>query len=191
VGAAVGLGVPVPPLAFAGHERRLVLELLPLGAVLEQRRAEHPDAEGVERAAAAEAAHLGGEHARFRGRQAATAILAWPGGRGPAALGHALEPEALRFGLEGPVAPAPAAFGVVGDRFAHLGRAVGLEPGAGLAPEVCERVHFCLSPGCIRMFDLYENTRSHRGNHGDWIPGPSRHRHRSRWWPGPRACART
>src|SRR5690606_8404642 len=145
VGARVGLGVTLAPADLAADDLRQVLALLLLGAVFQQRGPEHPDTEGIQRAAAAEGAHLGGEDARFRRGQPAAAVLARPGGGRPATLGHALEPEALRLGLERPLPAAPAAVGVVLDGLSHLGRTVGFEPCARLAPEICERSHFCLS----------------------------------------------
>ena len=135
VRTGVRLGVPLAPADLAARDLRQVLALLRLVAELQQRRAEHPDAEAVERRAAAERTLFLCEHLALLGREATTAVFARPGRHGPAAFGHAFEPGALRVGRECPVAPAPAHVVFAGHRPAHLGRAVRLQPGTHFGAE--------------------------------------------------------
>ena len=98
-----------------------------------------------ERRARADRAHLLAQDLEFLARQA-RAIRLWPFGGGPAARGHALEPEPLSFRFEGPFASAPAAILVVVERRAHIGRTIGGEPRARLGAERFEIGHRTLPP---------------------------------------------
>src|SRR5262249_22327782 len=130
-----GLRIALAPADFAARDLGQVLELLRLVAVLEQRGAEHPDAKAVERRTATERAHFLAQHVGLVLGQATAAVFARPGGHRPPALGHAMEPGALRLGLKLEVAPTPAGVGLARGGAAHFGRAVGFEPRAGLAAE--------------------------------------------------------
>ena len=81
-----GLGITLAPANFAADDFRNVLLLLLLVAVLEQRRAEHRNAEGRERRSAFELRHLLTQHARLVLAQPAAAVLFRPFRHGPAAL---------------------------------------------------------------------------------------------------------
>jgi len=72
---------------------------------------------------------------RLRMREPAAAIFARPGRHGPTARAHALHPPRLRIALELEALAAPADIGFALRGLAHLGRAVGFEPGAGVAAE--------------------------------------------------------
>src|SRR3546814_9007547 len=84
------------------------MDLLLFGAEFEQRRAEHPDAEAVERRARADALHFLSEDLGLFGREAGAAIGFGPVGDGIALFHAALEPQFLRLVLEHERAPAPA-----------------------------------------------------------------------------------
>ena len=161
VGAGVRLRVALAPADLAARDLRQVLALLLLAAVLQQRRAEHPDAEALQRRAALERGHLLAQDRRLRVREAAAAVVARPGRHRPAALAHALHPRALRLALELEALAAPADVGFALHGLAHLGRAVGLQPGAGVATKAIEtrcrlvggdadRTHACLLRSCAR-----------------------------------------
>src|SRR5215469_6262710 len=109
-----------------------MLAFLLLVAVLQKGGAKHPNAEAVQRRAASELAHLLAEDFRLIAREPSAAILTRPFRHSPAALGHPLHPKALRVGLELPFASPPARIFFAARRLAHLGRAVGFKPGAGL-----------------------------------------------------------
>src|SRR6185369_9669466 len=138
VGAGVGLGVALAPADLAARDLPQVMALLFFAAVFEQRRAEHPDAEALQRHAALEGRHFLAQDRGLGVIQAAAAVRARPHRHGPAALAHALEPLALRLALvlEALAAPADVAFGLGG--LPHFAWAVGFEPGARFAPEGLE-----------------------------------------------------
>src|SRR5579885_2099818 len=131
VGTGSRLRVTLAPSNFAARDLGQMLALLLLVAVLQQRRPEHPDAEAVERRAAAERAHLLAQNLGFLVRKTTAAILPGPFGNGPTLRRHPLQPYALCLGLEDPFASAPAGVFLALGRLAHLGRAIRLEPCAG------------------------------------------------------------
>ena len=141
VGARARLRIALAPANLAADDRRQMLLLLVLGAELQQRRAEHPNAEAVQRRASVDARHFLLQHLRFGRRQAAAVIFLRPHRRCPAALRHPLQPDPLRIGREGPLAPAPAYIVVAASRLTHLRRAVLLQPCACLAAEGVEVGH--------------------------------------------------
>jgi hypothetical protein len=118
-----------------------MLALLFFRAVLQQRGAEHPDAEAIERGAAVERAHFLAQNFSLVARESTAAVFARPLRHRPALLRHALEPQSLRVGLKFPMPPAPASvfFGL--RRPAHLGRAIRLEPRARLFPKIFKILH--------------------------------------------------
>ena len=126
VGAGVGLGVALAPADQAGGDLRQMLGLLFLGAVFQQRRPKHPDAEARQRRPRAHRRHFLAQHLGFGAVEAAAAVLLRPVRHGPALVAHPLEPHLLRFGGELGVAAAPEHIVVIGDRLAHLRRAIGL-----------------------------------------------------------------
>src|ERR1700731_4726475 len=112
-----------------------MLALLFFGAVLQQRRAEHPNAEAVQRRAAVERAHFLAQNFSLVARQSAAAVLTRPLRHCPAAFRHTLEPLSLRLGLESPMPAAPTGIFLSLRRSPHLGRAIRFEPGACFFPK--------------------------------------------------------
>jgi len=112
-----------------------VLGFLRLGAVVEDRRADHGDAHAEEeRVEGAGLAHFLGQHAGLRAGEATAAVLGGPGGRGPALLADGLAP-----GRQ--VGALALAFGHGDGAFAGQGLGeVRLQPGLRLAAEVLELV---------------------------------------------------
>src|SRR5208282_3606402 len=141
IGAGAGLRISLAPADFTARDFRQMLFLLRLVAVLQQRRTEHPDAEAVERRAASERGHFLAQDFRLVARKPAAAVLARPFGHRPALGRHALHPLLLRIGLEGDAAAAPAGVVLADRRFAHFGRAVGLQPRASFCSEGFEIAH--------------------------------------------------
>ncbi len=141
VGAGAGLGIALTPADLAAHDGRQEALLLFLGAKGQQRRAQHPDAEAGQGHLGLDAAHLGGQHLGLFAGQAAAAIGAGPFRRGPAAGGHALHPQLVRRGLEDGLAAAPDVVLIAVARPAHLGRTVGLQPGARFGAECVQVGH--------------------------------------------------
>src|SRR5262249_53163409 len=137
VGARVGLGVALAPADLAARDRRQDAALLLLVAVLQQRGAEHPDAEALQCGPTFERRHLLAQDRRLGVRETAAAVVARPRRHRPAARGHALHPRALRVALELEALAAPADVALAGG-LAHLARAIGLEPGARVAPKRIE-----------------------------------------------------
>jgi hypothetical protein len=167
IGAGAGLRVALAPADLAADDRRDVRALELLGAELEQRRSDHRQAETDERWAQAHRGHLLREDARLLLAQAAAAVGGRPGGRGPAARRHHLEP-ALDVGTrEGRAPPAPARLLVLAQRRRHRLRSVGFQPGARLAPERFEISHAPLSNaiGAAVKFTA-ESTEEHRSGPG-------------------------
>jgi hypothetical protein len=141
VRAGIGLGIALAPADLAAGDLGQEALLLRLGAVFEQRRAEHRDAEAHQRVARADRRHFPLEGLGLGRRQAAAAIFLRPVGHRPAAPGHQLQPFLLGVILEHRVPPAPAHVAFVAHRLAHLGRAIGLEPGASFGAEGVEIGH--------------------------------------------------
>ncbi|MNJ21628.1 hypothetical protein D3C77_159840 [compost metagenome] len=135
VGPGARLGIALAPADLAAHDGRQETLLLLLRAEGQQRRTQHPDAEAGQRQLRLEAAHLGGQHLGLLAGKPAAAVCARPFRRGPAARGHAVQPQLVRGGLEHGVAAAPDVILVAVARTAHLGRAVRLQPGARLGAE--------------------------------------------------------
>ena len=177
VRAGFGLAVALAPADFAANDLRQVLAALLLGAELEQHGAEHPQAEALERLAAAERAQLLVEDGRFVGRQAAAAVLARPRRRRPAALGHARKPEPRVVVREHRLPPAPHPLLLAGKRRAHRGRAARREPRARLLSEIAH--------GRLRRSRADARSRSRRSALAETrsrpLPAPGRA-------PRPRSC---
>src|SRR5271168_330626 len=120
---------------------RQMLALLFFGAVLQQRGAEHPDAEAVERRSAVERAHFLAQNLGLVARESAAAALARPLWHRPALRGHAFEPLALRVGLKFPMPAAPASVFLGLRRVAHLGGTIRLQPRARLFAKIFKIFH--------------------------------------------------
>src|SRR3546814_6387920 len=71
-------------------------------------------------------------------------------GDGPAARAHRVHPLFLRRRELGLVAPAPTHITFGAHRFAHLGRAIRLQPCAGVGAELIEIGHGILNSSCQR-----------------------------------------
>ena len=89
VGAGGRLGEELAPDLLGGQHRPEVALLLLLGAVRDQRRAEHPDADDVEDAGHPGAADLLVDDHLLERAEAGAAVLRRPGDGGEAALGQA------------------------------------------------------------------------------------------------------
>src|SRR5690349_18732662 len=100
-----------------------MLGLLLGRAVFEQHRAQHPDAEALQRRPAIEQPHLFIEDACFRRRKAAAAVFPGPRRHGPPLGGHALEPDSGIRVLEAGAPTAPDDL-VLGHWRAHAGWAI-------------------------------------------------------------------
>src|ERR1700722_15530081 len=118
-----------------------MLALLFFGAVLQQRRAEHPDAEAVRRRAAVERALFLAQNFGLVARESAAAVLTRPLRHRPPLLRHAFEPQSLRVGLKFPMPSAPASVFFSLGRPPHFGRAIRLEPRARLFPKSVKIFH--------------------------------------------------
>src|SRR6185437_6810059 len=123
VGARLGLAIALAPADLAARDPRQMRALLLLAAGFEQHRAQHPDAEALQRRPAIEPPHLFLEDARFAGNETAAAILLGPARHGPAARRHALQPELRLRVLEPGITPAPDDL-VLGHRRAHRRRTI-------------------------------------------------------------------
>ena len=141
VRSGVRLGIALAPADQARGDLRQMFLLLRLGAVFQQRRPEHGDAERHQRLPRADRRHLLAHDLGLLAIEAAAAIFLRPMRHGPALVAHPLEPDALRLGREFGVAAAPERVAVRGHRLAHLRRAIGLEPGAGFTAELIEIGH--------------------------------------------------
>src|SRR5260370_12896002 len=95
IGAGVGFRIALAPADFSPGDLREIFSLLRLGAVFEQRRTEHPDAEARQRGTAMEPRPLLAQHLGFLALEPAAAILLRPFRYGPAARAHALQPNPL------------------------------------------------------------------------------------------------
>jgi hypothetical protein len=122
-----------------------MLFLLCLGAVFQQRRAEHRNTKAGQRLPRADRGHLLPQDFCLFLIEAAATILPWPVRHRPALVAHALEPHPLRLGGERCVAPAPERVFVGRHRAPHFRRTVGFQPGARLAAELFEIRHRCVS----------------------------------------------
>src|SRR5580692_362578 len=118
-----------------------MLALLFFVAVLQQRGAEHPDAEAVERRAAVERAHFLAQNFCLVARESATTVLARPLRHRPTLSRHAFEPLALCVGLKFPMPAAPASVFLGLRRAAHLGRAIRFKPRARLFTKIFKVFH--------------------------------------------------
>ena len=107
IGPGVGLGVSLAPADLPARDLREVLALERLAAELQERRADHGEAEADERRRQVEPRDLGLEHLGLVAREPAAAVLARPPRRRPPARGRELEP-AARLGVperDPPAAP--------------------------------------------------------------------------------------
>src|SRR3546814_5896011 len=96
----------------------------------------------------------------FGRRQPAAAIGLGPIGDGPAARAHRVHPLFLRRRELGLVAPAPTHITFGAHRFAHLGRAIRLQPCAGVGAELIEIGHGILNSSCQRRLARSEEHTS-------------------------------
>ena len=143
VRSGVRLGIALAPADQARGDLRQMLLLLRLGAVFQQRRPEHPDAERLDSGGRAPIAAISsrsdlGCSARSR---PPPPYSFGQSRHGPALVAHPLEPDALRLGREFGVAAAPEGVAFRGHGLAHFRRAIGLEPGAGFTAELIEIGH--------------------------------------------------
>src|SRR5688572_16543486 len=92
VAARARLREALAPGDLAAADRRDVLLLLRLGAVFQQRRAEHHHAHAADRVVGAGAGELALHYARLGAGQAPAAVGRGPGGRAPALRAHRLAP---------------------------------------------------------------------------------------------------
>ena len=128
------------------------MDLLLFGAELQQCWSKHPDAEAVERRAAAKLGHFLTQNLCFLRRKASAAISLGPIRHG-VSLGDArFEPQFLRLGLKNEIASAPADIFVTLRRRAHFGGAVFFQPGAGLGAECFKVGHDDLLFNCLMKF---------------------------------------
>ena len=141
VAARARFAIALAPADFAARDLGEVMDLLLLGTEFEQRRAEHPDAEAVERRARIDALHFLLEDLRLFGRESRTAIGFRPVGDGIAFRYAGLEPLFLGVILEHPFAAAPADVAFVADGLAHFGGAVGFQPRAHFGAEGVQIAH--------------------------------------------------
>src|ERR1700747_1981033 len=114
---------------------------LRLAAVFQERRTQHPDPETVQRCSATEFGHFVAENVGPLARAPGAAVFGGPLRNRPAARRHALEPEALLFGLKLPAPSAPTKIRLTGDGPAHARGAIDFEPGAYLGAPVVKISH--------------------------------------------------
>ena len=135
VAARARFRITLTPANFATGDLAHIMDLLFFGAEFQQGRAKHPDAEAVERRAAAKLGHFLTQYFCFLRGKTRAAICLGPIGYRVALRDAALEPQFLRFGLENKIASAPADVFVTFGRCAHFGGAVFLQPGARFGAE--------------------------------------------------------
>ena len=141
VRARARLRIALAPADFAARDLIEEALLLPLGAKMQQRWPEHPDAEARERRAGADPRHLLAQDLGLGRRESRAAVFLGPGGDGVALVAAGLEPLALRVALEDGVAPAPVNVFLVAHRLAHFGRAIRFQPGARVGAELVKFGH--------------------------------------------------
>ena len=134
VGAGVGLRIALAPADFAARDLRQMRLLLFLGAIFQQRRPEHRDAEGIERAATAEASPFPRATPWTRpvsGRR--RHIASGQSGTVQPRCRHAVEPRASARARRIAHCGRPSRRRRIrSHRLAHLRRTIRLEPGARL-----------------------------------------------------------
>ena len=139
---AARLGIALAPADFAPRDFVEEAPLLPFGPEMEQRRAEHPDAEARQRRACPDAGHFLAQDLAFGRRQARAAIFLGPFGHGVTLIATRFEPRLLRIVFEAGVAAPPIDVFLVPHGLAHFGRAVGFEPVAHFGAEAFRIGHF-------------------------------------------------
>ena len=136
VGARVGLGVALAPADFTAGDFGQMFQFLLLVAEMEQRRAQHGDAETVEWRARADPGHLLPQDFQFLLVEATTAVFLRPVRHGPAARRHAVAPDFLVGMVDLGIAPAVIVIIETLDGCAHGSRAVFLQPGSCFLAEL-------------------------------------------------------
>src|SRR5258705_691567 len=141
VRSGIRFGIALAPADQAGGNLRQMFLLLRLGAVFQERRPEHGNAEREQRLPRAERHHLlAHDFCLFR-IEAGAAIFLRPVRHGPALVAHPLEPHLLRLRREFGIAAAPERIFLRRHRPPHLRRTIGLEPGAGFAAKFFQIGH--------------------------------------------------
>jgi hypothetical protein len=138
IGPGIRLGIALAPADLTAADRWQVLALLLLAAELEQCRAEHGNAEGVEGAAGTDARHFFSQHTHLVRIETAAAVLPRPVRHGPPPLRHALAPDHLVRVLDLGLAPPHVDVFETRDRCTHGFGTVVFEPAAGFLPENIE-----------------------------------------------------
>jgi hypothetical protein len=140
--AGVGLGVALAPADLALHDAGQVLALLLVGAVLQQRRPDHREAEADQGQRQLVTLELLAVDLDLGLVEAAAAVLLGPAGSRQAALGHELAVALRQRVRQLGIAPAPV---VARGRPAELLRD-SFEELRELAPKGLDVRHFALSP---------------------------------------------
>ncbi len=141
IAARAGFRIALAPANFAARDRVQIVDLLLLGTELQQRGAEHPDAEAVERRARLDALHFLFEDLGLLGGQAGAAIGLRPVGDGVALRHAGIEPLLLGVVLEHRSCGRPSRRPLVTHGLAHFGGAVRLQPFAHLGAESVQFAH--------------------------------------------------
>ena len=127
IGAGIRLGIALRPADLATGDAGQMLKLLLMRAIFQECRAEHPDAEGLQRDARLQALHLIAQDLGVGLVEPATAILGRPFRNRPALVGHPVQPQFLRFGeLEVPATPDDIVLAL--HRLTHFLGTIGFEP---------------------------------------------------------------
>ena len=142
VAARAGFRIALAPADFTARDLVQIMDLLLFGPEFEQRGAEHPDTEAVERRARVDALHFLFQDLGLFGGQPGAAIFLRPIGNGVALCGAGFEPLFLGVILENPFAAAPAHIAFVADGFAHFGGTIGFQPGAHFGAKSVLIAHF-------------------------------------------------
>ena len=128
VAARPWFGVALTPANLALDDSRQVFVFLFFGAVLQQSRTNHGQAKADQRCRQAQSVHLLLQHLGFVLREPAAAVLGWPLGCGPAALGHDIQPDFhIRIRVSG-LAAAPIPVKQRVPDTANRSRSVGVQP---------------------------------------------------------------
>ena len=144
VRAGAGFGVAHGPTAFTPGDAGQPAGLLLVVAVFQQGGAYVVDAAPGQRRARPDALQFADEHLVLGLVQLRAAVSLGPGGDGPALVGHAFKPQPnLRRQFDPAAAPGDLA-GAAG-----AGRAVGLQPGAGVLAKFLKAVH--LGNGLLQL----------------------------------------
>ncbi|PAV68232.1 hypothetical protein WR25_00225 [Diploscapter pachys] len=92
IGAGAGFGIALTPAHLAARDGGDMLLLLGLGAIFEERRAEHHHAHAADRIPSTDPRHFLLQHAGLGPAEATTTILRGPSGDAPPLLAHRLRP---------------------------------------------------------------------------------------------------